>query len=99
MTTSESPDTPRSYVDLTPVINDALKQVDAYREADPVYAELMATYAELGEVLQSTTDDTTEDECNSLVGVLIALGRRIDLEAEQEWARWCLHNMNMDGVA
>lgn len=100
-------------MDIVSAISDAEKQTDAYLSTDPIYAELMATYVELGGVLQDSRHITAvtaqtlppsdvrlyTQDCNALVARLIALGNRFGFEVEQAWARWCLHNMNMDGIA
>ncbi|PKV95903.1 hypothetical protein ATK30_6836 [Amycolatopsis echigonensis] len=86
---------------------------DAEREAkicaatDPIYAEMMATYAELGELLEANRHVTPatvaslppanvqqyEDECRALVDRLIELEKPMQLDQAQRWARWCAQNM------
>jgi hypothetical protein len=56
--------------------------------ADPVYAELMGTYAALGELLYGDTrrDDDYVADCRTLVARLVALGKQMDVDFEQAYA-------------
>lgn len=96
-------------IDITASIDAARAEVDRYIDTDPVYAELMATYVELGETLEAnyhiTPDSPAEEiaeyeaECRSLVGRLIELGRVLDYQGDQRWARWRLSTMSMEEAA
>ncbi len=55
-----------------------------YLDTDPTYAELMATYVELGERLwDGPTDAEFELDCRDLVARVVGLGRRLTTEYEQ----------------
>ena len=77
MTTNEPVDVPRA-------VQDALKQAALWADEDPTYAELMGTYAEIGDLLGADdTDSWFESDCRALVTRLIALGKRMDAEMVQ----------------
>jgi hypothetical protein len=94
-------------------IADARAQAAMYQESDPAYAELMETYAALGEVLEGNrhiTSGTAEsapatelqdygNDCRALMTRLIQLERPLEFEWQQRWARWCVQKMDMKGVA
>lgn len=89
-------------------IADARKQADKYVDDDPTYAEMMLTYAALGELLEENRHINTataatlppddvrqyEDDCNALVRRLIELEQPLENEYQQQWARWCTTYMN-----
>lgn len=94
-------------------IADARAEVAKYQETEPIYAELMETYVALGELLETNGHITSataptlpaaevqehEDECRALMTRLIELERPMEFEWQQQWARWCVQNMIMEGVA
>lgn len=94
--------------DLPAIIASAQAEVDRTITSDPTYAELMATYVDLGEVLEagkhltrdSPADEVTEfeDECRGLVSRLIELGRTLEFESDQRWARWRVQNLPIEEV-
>lgn len=78
-------------VDISEAIADARQQV-ADAEEGP-YRELMATYVQLGELLDSGRSDVDyEGDCRALVDRLVEIGREIDRTSEQRWFSWMAHN-------
>jgi hypothetical protein len=78
-------------VDMAAIVARAQRAVDEYAADDPIYGELMATYVVLGELLLNPPSDPANeaafaDECRSLIGVLIELGKALDFERDQVWA-------------
>jgi hypothetical protein len=66
--------------------------VDAL-DSDPTFAELMATYAELGDLLASgRADEGFESECVALVEQITVLGRSVAKEADKAWVVWLSRN-------
>jgi hypothetical protein len=61
----------------------ARQESAAHLMTDPVYAELMATYVTLGELLDAEPGPETVEDCRSLVDRAVALGRRADTEYDQ----------------
>jgi hypothetical protein len=75
--------------ELSRIVARATTTTRFHAVTDPTYAELMGTYAELGELLATGgCDEWFEDDCRGLVGRLIALGKRWDAEMVQEVAAW-----------
>lgn len=83
-------------VDITGSIAAARADAENYRAEDPAYAELMATLAALGEVLDAAPDPA---ECTALLQRVDALGRAVDYQAGQRWVRWSVRNMILERVA
>jgi hypothetical protein len=74
---------------LAQLIEDASAAAAKHASSDPTYAELMGTYAELGDLLASGEHEPWfEDDCRVLVDRLLALGKRWDAEMTQEVAAW-----------
>ena len=81
-------------MDITAAIEMARTEATRYALSDPTYSELMATYVELGELLDSGRSDATyEQQVHDLMGKLIDLGKAQTLEMEEAWALWCSRNM------
>lgn len=71
----------------------ALYESAACVEEDPVYAELMATYAQLGNMLGSGRSDRDyEQECRELVDRILELGVAASNEATEQWDIWLARN-------
>ncbi|MEV6907999.1 hypothetical protein [Amycolatopsis sp. NPDC051071] len=93
-------------VEIATAIAAARADATASRESDPVYSELMATYVELGELLERNNHVTPEsppdvvseyeEECRVLVGRLIELEAPLRHQFDQRWARWCANNMDLE---
>lgn len=82
------------HVDVAGPTRDAWQAAETYAEKDPTYSELMATYGQLGELLDSgRTDDEYVQECRDLVDRSIALGKILDEEWAAKWALWCERHM------
>lgn len=93
-------------------IADAHKQAAKYVDTDPTYAEMMLTYAALGELLEANRHinrDTAatlpaaevadyEADCKALVRRLIELEAPLENEYQQQWARWCTTYMALEGA-
>lgn len=78
-----------SAVDIRGSIEDARRASEEATPEDGPYGELMATYVELGELLESgRTDSEFEDECRELVERLQALGKQHEEFWEQQTAVW-----------
>lgn len=65
---------------LSPWIEVATAAAISHASTDPVYAELMATYAALGELLDSSPTPDYVEDCQALVDRTVALQKRIDVE-------------------
>lgn len=83
-------------VDITGAAAAARADAEKYRAEDPAYAELMATLAALGEVLDADPDPV---ECAALLRRVDALGQSADYQAGQRWVRWSVRNMILERVA
>ncbi|MEV8610090.1 hypothetical protein AB0383_19560 [Amycolatopsis sp. NPDC051373] len=93
-------------------VTEAQRESERWSESDPVYGELMATYVELGEVLDAGRHITSatvaslppgvvqqyESECRALVDRLAELEKLMELSQQQRWAHWCATNMTMEGL-
>lgn len=79
----------RPNVDISQATEDARRASEQATPEDGPYGELMATYVELGELLDTyRTDPEFEDECRELVERLIALGKARDEFNDQQTAVW-----------
>lgn len=76
-------------------IEEARTEATRCASSDPTYAEIMLTYVELGEQIAAVD----ENECRALMTRLLQLERPLEFEQQQRWARWCVLNMNLEGVA
>ncbi|MFI6308475.1 hypothetical protein ACIBCH_41835 [Amycolatopsis thailandensis] len=85
-----------SSVDITGVTAAARADAVTYRETDPAYAELMATYAALGDLLDTDPDPA---ECAALLAHATAVAVTVDYHAGQRRARWLVHNTTFEGGA
>ena len=63
-----------------------LEQIRAERCGDPLYAELMGTYEQLGVLLLERPVNVAE--CGELVFRLIVLGVALERESDAAWAVW-----------
>jgi hypothetical protein len=62
------------------------------------YAELMATYVELGELLESDLpDDELIEGSADLAAQLVALDAEVVQSSDQRWAVWMTRNTAMGG--
>lgn len=76
-----------SVSSLTEWITAARRDADRYAATDPTYAELMATYAALGELLESPEDGPEYvEDCRALLGRAVALGQQIGARTAQTMA-------------
>ncbi|WP_460441020.1 hypothetical protein [Amycolatopsis stemonae] len=82
-------------VDITGATAAARADAEKYRAEDPAYAELMATLAALGEVLDADPDPA---ECAALMQRVHALDWSVDYQAGQRWVRWSVQNMILKGI-
>lgn len=74
--------------DIRQALAEARREADDPMEDGP-YRELMATYAAVGELLQSGREDADLDlDCRDLVGRLLKLGVWVDRQSDQRWALW-----------
>jgi hypothetical protein len=83
-------------VDITGATAAARADALAYRDTDPAYAEMMATYAVLGDLLDTDPDPA---ECAALLKRTTELGKAVDYQFSQRWARWLVNNTNFEGGA
>ncbi|WIY05446.1 hypothetical protein QRX60_16945 [Amycolatopsis mongoliensis] len=83
-------------VDITGSTAAARADAEKYRAEDPPYAELMATLAALGDLLDTDPDPA---ECAALLQRVDALDRTVDYQACQRWVRWSVRTMNLERVA
>lgn len=83
-------------VDITRVTAAARADAEKYRVADSAHAELMATLAALGDLLDADPDPA---ECAALLQRVDALDRSVDYQAGQRWVRWSVRNMLLERVA
>lgn len=83
-------------VDITGATAAARADAETYRAEDPAYAELMATLAALGDLLDAGPDPA---ECAALQQRVDALDRTVDYQAGQRWVRWSVRNMILERVA
>jgi hypothetical protein len=89
---------PRSTIDVRQSIEEARQAASAGPEDGP-YGELMATYVELGELLESgRTDHDFELECRALVDRLVVLGVAHERYWDQRWAVWVAQNTTWGGA-
>lgn len=87
-----------SAVDVSGPTEDARREAEKFAETDSTYSELMLTYVELGELLDSgRADPDYVAECRDLVETLVALDRVFRLEFEERWAIWCARTMDIPG--
>lgn len=86
----------RGLVDISQAVADARREV---AESHPgPYREMMATYVELGELLDSGRSDAGYiQDCHDLVGRLIKLGEWVTRESDQRWALWMAQNTTFGG--
>lgn len=83
--------------DIRPALAEARREADGSAEDGP-YRELMATYAALGELLESgRTDAELELDCRDLVERLMKLGVWVDRQSDQRWAMWMAQNTAFGG--
>ena len=91
--------TTNERVDVSRTVQAARVEADCWAEADPPYAELMACYADMGELLDS---DTEPDDLKTTLRFLWrrrdAMAQRCDEHFAEQWAVWCAHNVDMTGV-
>ncbi|TCO64366.1 hypothetical protein [Actinocrispum wychmicini] len=88
----------RSTVDIRLSIEDARQATASAGCEDGPYGELMATYVELGELLDSGRADVEyEQECRALVDRLIVLGKANERHWDQKWAAWAAENTTFGG--
>lgn len=74
-----APDDGAGVLALADLISQARQQSERWITEDPVYAELMGTYAQLGEtLLGGPVDPWFEADCESHVSRLAALGKVMD---------------------
>lgn len=68
----------------------ARQQALEHAADDPLWAELMGSYAALGELLhgEEPRDEGYAEDCRTLAARLVALGKRIDEEFEQARAAY-----------
>ncbi|MEV6879564.1 hypothetical protein [Amycolatopsis sp. NPDC051128] len=83
-------------VDITGATAAARADAEKYGAEDPAYAELMATLAALGDLLDTDPDPA---ECAALLQRVDALGRSVEYQAGQRWVRWSVRNMILERVA
>jgi hypothetical protein len=96
----ESPTRPQSSVEIRQSIEDARQEASRAVPADGPYGELMSTYVELGELLESgRTDAEFELECRAYVDRLIVLGKAHERHWDQKWAGWLARNSTFGGDA
>lgn len=89
---------PRSSVDVQQPIEEARQAAASATPEDGPYSELMSTYVELGELLDSgRTDPEFELECRAHVDRLIVLGKANERHWEQQWAAWLAKNTTFGG--
>jgi hypothetical protein len=91
----------RSTVDVRQSIEEARQAAASAGPEDGPYGELMATYVELGELLESgRTDHEYEQECRALVDRLVVLGVlgvAHERYWDQRWAVWVAQNTTWGG--
>lgn len=77
---------------------DARRDAEKYADSSPVYAELMAVYADLGELLTSgRLDADYVEECRELVTKSIELEGPFQRESDEAWALWWVRNTRSEG--
>jgi hypothetical protein len=75
----------------------ARSEAEKYQSRDLLYSELMFTYEQLGELLNSDRNDAEyEEDCHHLVEKLIAIGRAQTREMEQTLAMLFARHMAGD---
>lgn len=90
--------TTNERVDISSAVKDALREAERWAEEDPPYAELMACYADMGDLLDSDVD---EADMRSTIRFLWrrrdAMSERCEQRFSELWAVWCAHNVDMGG--
>lgn len=90
--------TANERAELAECARDASKEADGWAEEDPPYAELMACYAEMAELLDSDIDDSDlKSTLRFLWRRRDAMNQRCEESFSERWAVWCAHNMTSDG--
>ncbi len=90
-------ETSRPTVEIRQSIEEARQEAANAAPGDP-YGELMATYVELGELLESgRTDREYELECRALVDRLVVLGKANEAYLHQKWLAWAAENTTFGG--